>query len=258
MENVIPPLPPDSLSAAAVFGAASELALRSGTAHAVASGTGNAVLQIAALAVTLLYIYTAVRYSDVVRAIMLSTVGISSSKRSRQRHINSALRRNVEIVTAASGMVAAAVVAVRLFGTDIAVPNIPTGVLAMAGTVVAGLAALTAFEYSAVRAAGFVSGRDDICTRIMQLKLRHFSAAATAMLPVAMFCIFSASGAAQTCFYLLAVQCSVSAILFVKETFSLFISQRVSILYWILYLCTLEIFPVSLLLAPILRAGSGF
>ncbi|MBQ5352799.1 MAG: DUF4271 domain-containing protein, partial [Alistipes sp.] len=42
-------------------------------------------------------------------------------------------------------------------------------------------------------------------------------------------------------------------ILFVKETFLFFVSQKISILHWILYLCALEIFPLSLLLAPILR-----
>ena len=58
MENLIPYIPSDSLSAADVFGAASELALRGGTAHAAATGAGDAVLQIAALAVTLFDVVT--------------------------------------------------------------------------------------------------------------------------------------------------------------------------------------------------------
>lgn len=257
MENLLPPLPPDSLSAADVFGAASELVLRDGATHAVNAGAGDAVLQFAALTVTLLYIYTVVRYSDVVRAILFSAVGSVPSKRGRQRHFNFAVQRNVEIVVAVSGVIAAAVVAVRLLGAQTAAANLHTSVLTMAGTVVAGLVALAAFEYSAVRAVGFVSGRSDVCTQILQLKLRHLSAAVAVVLPVGILFLFATPNIARACFYVMAVQCSISAILFAKESFSLFISQRVSILYWILYLCTLEIFPVSLLLAPLMREGSG-
>lgn len=258
MENLLPPLPPDSLSAADVFGAASELALRSGAAHAAAAGAGDAVLQVAALAVALFYIYTAVRYSGIVCAIVLSAAGVAPSRRGGQRHINSSLRRNVEVAIAASGFVAAAVAAVRLFGQRMAESGLPTGAAVAAAAVIAAFAALVVFEYAAVRSVGFVGGRNDLSMEILRLKLRHFSAAAAAMLPVGMLCFFAAPDVAEACFYLLGVQCFVSAILFAKETFSLFLSQRISILYWILYLCTLEIFPVSLLLAPLLRAGSGF
>ncbi|MBR5885801.1 MAG: DUF4271 domain-containing protein, partial [Alistipes sp.] len=36
-------------------------------------------------------------------------------------------------------------------------------------------------------------------------------------------------------------------------TFFFFVSQKISILHWFLYLCALEIFPASLILAPFLR-----
>ena len=39
----------------------------------------------------------------------------------------------------------------------------------------------------------------------------------------------------------------ISVILFVRESISFFISKKVSILHWILYLCTVEIMPLSLL-----------
>ncbi len=258
MENLIPYIPSDSLSAADVFGAASELALRGGTAHAAATGAGDAVLQIAALAVTLLYIYTVVRYSDVVRAVMFSAVGVAPPRRGRQRHFNFAVQRNVEIIIAVSGAVAAAVVAVRLLGARIAETGLAADVSVMAYSVAAGLAALAVFEYSAVRVVGFISERSDVCMQILQLKLLHFAAAAAAVLPFGMVFLFAAQSVATACFYIMAGLCSVSAILFAKESFSLFISQRVSILYWILYLCIVELFPVSLLLAPILRTGAGF
>ncbi len=258
LQPFIPLIQPDSLSAADVFGAASELAHRSGAAHAVAAGAGDAVLQVAALAVTLLYVYMLVRYFDVVRVIVASVVGGAPSERRRRRVFNSVMLRNVEIVIAVAGFVAAAAVAARLAVTKMAESAFSANVSVLACTVAAGLAALAVFEYSAVRAAGFVSGRTDVCLSVLQLKLRHFSAAAATMLPVGILALFSAPTVACACFYVMAVQCAISAILFAKETFSLFISQRVSILYWILYLCTLELFPASLLLAPIMRAGAGY
>lgn len=51
---------------------------------------------------------------------MFSAVGVAPSKRGRQRHFNFAVQRNVEIIIAVSGAVAAAVVAVRLLGARIA------------------------------------------------------------------------------------------------------------------------------------------
>ncbi len=257
MENLLPPIPSDTLSAADVFGAMSELALRSGTAHAAATGTGDAVLQFAALAVALLYIYTVVRYSDVVRAVMLSTVGITPSKRGGQRYYNFSLLRNVEIVVAGSGIIAASVVAIRIIGSPETRASLPAGALTVACAAVAGIAGLVLFEYSAVRTAGLVSGRSDLCASILQIKLRHFSAAVAFVLPTGLLFIFAAPNVAHACFYIMAAQCFISAILFAKETFSLFIAERVSILYWILYLCTLEIFPVSLLFAPFVRTGLG-
>lgn len=255
MENLLPPLPSDTLSAADVFGAMSEIALRSGSAYTASAVAGDAVLQFAALAVALLYIYTVVRYSDVVMAILFSTVGVTPSKGGGQRHYNFALMRNVEIVVALAGAVAAAVVAVRIVGSPATQASLPAGAPAAACMIMAGIALLALAEYSAVRIVGSVSGRKDVCSSILQIKLRHFSAAVAFVLPTGMLFIFAAPSVAGVCFYIMAAQCFISAILFAKETFSLFIAERVSILYWILYLCTLEVFPVSILLAPVMRAG---
>ena len=52
--------------------------------------------------------------------------------------------------------------------------------------------------------------------------------------------------------WLLVLESAVSLILYLHETYTLFISKKISILHWILYLCTVEIFPLSLL---ILLAG---
>ena len=55
-------------------------------------------------------------------------------------------------------------------------------------------------------------------------------------------------------FWLIVLESAVLLILYIHETYTLFISKKISILHWILYLCTVEIFPLSLL---ILLAGRG-
>ena len=44
-----------------------------------------------------------------------------------------------------------------------------------------------------------------------------------------------------------------TAFLYLKESLNLFISKKISILHWFLYLCTVEIFPVSLLWLSLVR-----
>jgi len=48
-------------------------------------------------------------------------------------------------------------------------------------------------------------------------------------------------------FCIIAVELAAAAALYLKETLNLFLSKKVSILHWFLYLCTVEVFPVSLL-----------
>ena len=48
-------------------------------------------------------------------------------------------------------------------------------------------------------------------------------------------------------FYMILIELIISLILYLHETYTLFISKKISILHWILYLCAVEIFPLSLL-----------
>ena len=47
-------------------------------------------------------------------------------------------------------------------------------------------------------------------------------------------------------FLIITIELAVAAILYLRESLRLFISKKISILNWILYLCSVEIFPASL------------
>ena len=100
---------------------------------------------------------------------------------------------------------------------------------------------------------GAVSGRNDACNTIWHIKLLYFSLIIILLLPLLILVLLTEGVVARLALYTSIAVCSLTLILFVKETFLLFRAQRFSIFHWFLYLCALEIFPVSLILAPILR-----
>ena len=85
------------------------------------------------------------------------------------------------------------------------------------------------------------------------LKLLHFSTAIIVVTPFVILALLTEGLVAIIAFYISVAVSSVALVLFVKDSFLLFNTQRFSIFHWILYLCALEFFPLSLLLAPIVR-----
>lgn len=100
---------------------------------------------------------------------------------------------------------------------------------------------------------GAVSGRNDACNTIWHIKLLHFSLIIILLSPLLILVLLTEGVVARLALYTSIAVCSLTLILFVKETFLLFRAQRFSIFHWFLYLCALEFFPLSLLLAPIVR-----
>ena len=88
---------------------------------------------------------------------------------------------------------------------------------------------------------------------LWHMKLLYFSLSVVIISPMVILTLLTDGLVAKIALYTSAAICSLSLILFIKETFLLFRTQRFSIFHWILYLCALEIFPLSLLLAPIAR-----
>ena len=95
--------------------------------------------------------------------------------------------------------------------------------------------------------------RNDACNTIWHIKLLHFSLIIILLSPLLILVLLTEGVVARLALYTSIAVCSLTLILFVKETFLLFRAQRFSIFHWFLYLCALEFFPLSLLLAPIVR-----
>lgn len=249
-----PIIAPDTLSATDLFGAATRLVPCNAPAQTAATVASDGVFQLVALALIIVYMLFLVRRASVIRLMLATAIGGIASNFSGREPINPADRRSIAFALSVIGIITVAMTAVRLTdGTTIDGGHIHISL----GAIIAVLTLLALAEHLLLFCAGAISGRNDICERLRHIKMLHFSTAALVILPAAMLYIFSSSRIADLWLAIVILQAFISAILFIKESLSLFISQRISILLWILYLCGVELLPASLLLAPFLRGSAG-
>ena len=82
---------------------------------------------------------------------------------------------------------------------------------------------------------------------LLRIRLVYFVLATLLAAPLMMIATVVQTQSSNLWFEVGCVAVGVAVILFVRESIGFFISKKVSILHWILYLCTVEILPLSLL-----------
>ena len=95
--------------------------------------------------------------------------------------------------------------------------------------------------------AGAVSLSQPFISQVILLKRTYFTLAVIVTSPVLLLFALCPRGTGGVWFCIIVIELIVTAILYLREVLNLFISKKVSILHWILYLCIVEVFPVSLL-----------
>ncbi len=90
---------------------------------------------------------------------------------------------------------------------------------------------------------------------LMRIRLTYFVLATVMVAPVMLASLMGNTSAYDVWFKVAVVGAGVVIVLFIRESIKFFIQKKVSILHWFLYLCTVEILPLSLLwqAAKILR-----
>ncbi len=116
------------------------------------------------------------------------------------------------------------------------------------------VAAIALFEYSLLWIVGKVTRSEDTVGVILYLKRAGFSLAAIAISPIFLLGVLSSEKVTDVWNIVLIVECAILVLLFIKETLAFFIDKKIPILHWILYLCTVEAFPLSLIWALTLRS----
>lgn len=215
------------------------------------------IFQTVVTAIALAYIISLVVHSNTIWYIIRASIS-SRIKRPQMRNISSEAR-NLERTMLVIGLL---IIPLFVMRHATATPTIAmtldvasATLWRFGGMLLGGLVALILVESLALYIIGIVSARTDVCSGLAHLKLLHFGAVISLITPVALLYLLTTGTVAQVALWVLLAECFIALILFIKETFLFFRHQRVSILHWILYLCALELIPISLLLAPFLRVS---
>ena len=243
------------ISVEELFGATSRMVVEDNLVRLSGIASLGSMYQLATGVVALLFTFILVRYFDLFRYLILSSVSKSANR--SDIHIYSSEIKNIEIITSLVGTVLIALFVMRLSVMEelrfVTSPLSLFSAWSIGGSVLAGTRAIMSGERLMLYIIGAVSGRNDACNTIWHTKLLYFCVIIIILSPMLILTLLTEGLVTQISLCISVAVCLISLILFIKETFLLFRSQRFSIFHWILYLCALEIFPLSLLLAPILR-----
>lgn len=102
-------------------------------------------------------------------------------------------------------------------------------------------------QYGMLSVVGAVTRSTAEVASLMRIRLVYFVLATVMVAPVMLMALMGSAAAYDLWFKVATVGAGVVAILFIRESIKFFIHKKVSILHWFLYLCTVEILPLSLL-----------
>ncbi len=120
--------------------------------------------------------------------------------------------------------------------------------LAVAAVSLAGI-----YKWLVLNISGRLVLQDELTHKLILLHALFMGRIALYGLPFALFYALSPAGTGQWWLRLWGLVCLYRAVLFVGKSLSLFLIKKISILHWILYLCTVEVFPVTLLILLVNR-----
>ena len=107
--------------------------------------------------------------------------------------------------------------------------------------------AVVAAQYVLLAGIGLVTRSFSEVTALVRIRLVYFALATVMVAPVMLVAQISADAVARIWFAAGCVSACVAAFFFLRESLMFFITKKISILHWFLYLCTIEIMPLSLL-----------
>mgnify|MGYP003623758188 CR=1 FL=1 len=108
-------------------------------------------------------------------------------------------------------------------------------------------------QYAVLKTAGSLTRSQAFVARLINLRKLVFALATIILMPVLFVLATGHETATQVATAIMIMGASVLVIFLLRRTYMLFIEQKISILYWILYLCGVEIFPVSFLILLVVK-----
>ena len=135
---------------------------------------------------------------------------------------------------------------------DIAAPDaaasIPPAARMTAIPAVAGIFCLmAACQRGMLALTGSVTVSQPLTAMLNRVRSIYFRLTTVVLTPLLLLCALDAGSGSRTFEIAILLGGLFIAVAFLRETFLLFIAKKLSIYHWILYLCTVEVFPVSLI-----------
>ena len=249
-----------TVDAAELYGAQSAAVAAPGPrAGERASLVRNAAFEGAVLLLAGLYVMLLYRHLGDVRSLLsLISRDTASVERLAEDPGRSGFGRFLR-VAAAIGLLFAGIAVVK--GADELVPPHRAAALApMAVAALPGLATLlcalvAGFRIAALRIAGAVTRTQPFVGQLLLVGRIYFALAVLFAVPLVTLYALCPRGGGSLWLCLAAGALAVTSMLYLRESLHLFIGKKISILHWFLYLCAVEIFPVSFVW--LLLAGSS-
>ncbi len=102
-------------------------------------------------------------------------------------------------------------------------------------------------EWLLLQLIGLVTRSGSFIVRLLQLRQLYFTLANIVISPLLLLFVLCPPGRGGMWFFLIVIELAIMLLLYLREALGLFLAKKISILHWILYLCIVEIFPISLL-----------
>jgi hypothetical protein len=130
--------------------------------------------------------------------------------------------------------------------------DLPTGAIPPLASYIAAPAAIIAFmiialyQYAVLRLVGAVTYSRVFMDKLLRLKKVWFSLTVAVLALPAIFVALYHGRGENIMLLILAFGMSLSALFFIIRSLMFFVEQKISILLWFLYLCAVELFPISI------------
>ena len=223
-------------------------AVTDGNAATLAEMAGNVVQNLLVAVVVFLYFFCLYRYFDDVRALFGSVFrrSVAPSERMLERRRSEIfygfLGKLFLIGTCTLGAIASLwadrTVAWEAVG--------PYARVALPFAAMAAFVAVVAVQYAMLAVAGGITRSWSMMAVLLRIRLIYFVLATVIVLPPVLMWQMNGGTGGEVWLRVACLAAAVAVVMYVRESVTLFNSKKISILHWILYLCSVEIFPASL------------
>ena len=239
---------PESVAPEQVFGEGSSLVAAPHPLREPTPVYESGLFQGIVLALALIYLFVICRNLQE-SCDLLRKLSLSPSKSARMTEIQGSSNIRFLWTMTVIGLPTLALVLLRLTDQALPLPTLmPPQWIPVSGIlVVLTIAAIALFQVGLLWIVGHITLSQQTVRLLTNLKFNYFSLASLILCPLALLYILTPSEAGRIVLYVTIGVMGIILLLFLKDTLMLFLSKKISILHWILYLCGVEIFPLNLI-----------